>query len=116
MPVYEYEPDDRDCLMCEGRIDVIQGIHEDSLKYCPWCGLEVKRVVSRATFKIFGASPEDKSSRKGFTTFRRAEKGVWEKISGEGPDVLAGTKEDAAAVEAEKAPRKQVIDLDKEVN
>ena len=100
--------------MCEGHIDVIQGVNEESLKYCPWCGLEVRRVISRVTFKLAGTAPEDKSSRKGFTTFRRAEKGVWEKTSGEGPDVLAGTKEDVAAVEAEKNPRKPVIDLDNE--
>lgn len=114
MPVYEYEPDDRDCLMCEGRIDVIQGINEDPLKYCPWCGLEVKRIISRVTFKLSGAIPEDKTSRKGYTTFRKADKGVWEKISGEGPDILAGTKEDIAAVEAEKAPKKAVLDFDNE--
>lgn len=114
MPVYEYEPDDRDCLMCDGRVDVIQGINEEPLKYCPWCGLEVKRVVSKVTFKMAGAAPDDKASRKGFTTFRRAEKGVWEKVSGEGPDVLAGTKEDVAAVEEEKKPTKTVIDLDKD--
>ena len=24
MPIYEYEPDERNCLMCEGRIDVTQ--------------------------------------------------------------------------------------------
>lgn len=116
MPVYEYEPDDRDCLMCDGRVDVIQGIGEDPLKYCPWCGLDVKRVISRVTFKIQGSAPEDNTSRKGFTTFRKAEKGVWEKVSGEGPDVLTGTKDDIAAVDAEKAPPKKIIDLDKDVS
>jgi len=114
VPVYEYEPDDRDCLMCEGRVAVIQGIKEDPLKYCPWCGLDVKRVISRATFKLAGSTPDDKASRKGFTTFRRAEKGIWEKVSGEGPDVMSGTKEDIEAVDAEKAPKKPVIDLDKD--
>ena len=28
MPIYEYEPDDRDCLMCDGRVAVIQGSNE----------------------------------------------------------------------------------------
>lgn len=116
MPVYEYEPDDRDCLMCEGRISVIQSIHDEPLKYCPSCGLEVKRVISRAVFKVAGAVPEDKASRKGYTTFRKAEKGIWEKVSGEGPDILAGTKEDMASVEAEKSPKKPILDLDKEIS
>ena len=114
MPVYEYEPDDRDCLMCDGRVSVIQGINDEPLKYCPSCGLDVRRVISRVTFKLAGAITEDKASRKGYTTFRKAEKGVWEKVSGEGPDILAGTKADMEAVEAEKAPRKPVIDLDVE--
>ena len=102
MPVYEYEPDDRDCLMCEGRISVIQGIREEALKLCPWCGLEVKRVVSRASFKVATDSSPDAAAAKGFTTFKRTEKGVWEKLAGEGADYLVGTKEDVAAVEAEK--------------
>ncbi len=98
--------------MCEGRVDVIQSIHEEALKYCPWCGLDVRRIVSRATIKLSSSVPDDKAGRKGFTTFRRAEKGVWEKVGGEGPEILAGSKEDIEAVEAEKAPAKKVIDLD----
>ena len=114
MPVYEYEPKNHDCLMCEGRVDVIQGVNEEPLAYCPWCGLDVKRVISRATIKVGEAPSDDKAGRKGFTTFRRAEKGVWEKIGGEGPEILAGTKEDMDAVEAEKAQPKKVIDFDAE--
>ena len=102
--------------MCDGRVSAIQGIHDEPLKYCPTCGLEVRRVISRATFKVSGTAPDDKAARKGFTTFRKAEKGIWEKVGGEGPDILAGTKEDIAAVEAEKAPARPVIDLDKDVS
>lgn len=116
VPVYEYEPDDRDCLMCSGRVDVIQGINEEPLKYCPWCGLEVRRVISKVTFKMAGTPAQDDVSTKGFTTFRRAEKGIWEKVSGEGPDILAGTKADMEAVEAEKATAKKVVDLDQDIN
>ncbi len=114
MPIYEYEPEDRDCLICEGHISVIQGIHEDPLKYCPWCGLEVRRVVSRASFKISKEKSYEEAGKKGFTTFRRAEKGVWEKVAGEGPDVMAGTKEDMEAIEAEKISPPKVVDLDAE--
>lgn len=113
MPVYEYEPDDRDCFMCEGRVDVIQTASEEPLKFCPYCGLDVRRVISRAVFRVTGEGPTmDKAGKKGFTTFRRAEKGVWERIDGVGPDIIAGTKEDIAAVEAEKKPTK-ILDLDK---
>jgi putative FmdB family regulatory protein len=111
MPIYEYEPDDRECLMCPGRIEVIQGIDEEALKYCPQCGLEVKRVISRATFKMARPTGADRAAAKGLSTFRRAEKGKWEKIAGPGVDMIVGTPEDQAAVDAEKKPAK-VIDLD----
>lgn len=111
MPIYEYEPDDRECLMCEGRIQVIQSIGEEVLKFCPDCGLEVKRVISGATFKIARPSGADRAAGKGLTTFRRVEKGKWEKVAGQGVDMIVNTPEDFAAVEGEKkAPKK--IDLD----
>jgi hypothetical protein len=53
----------------------------------------------------------DRAGRRGFTTYRRAEKGLWERVDGVGPDAIAGTKEDMAAVEAEKCVPKR-IDLD----
>jgi len=54
----------------------------------------------------------EKAAAKGFTTFKKVEKGKWEKVGGEGPDMIVGTPEDTAAVEAEKKPAKKVIDLD----
>ena len=112
MPIYEYEPDDRECLMCPGRIEVIQGIKEDALTYCPQCGLEVRRVISRTSFKIGVEASHDRAARHGLTTFRRAEKGTWEKVAGPGVDVIQGTPEDMAQIEAEKGAPK-VLDLDK---
>lgn len=111
MPIYEYEPDDRDCLICDGRVEAMQGINDPPLKFCPTCGLEVRRVVSRASFKMQKGSSAEKAAEKGFTTYKRAEKGKWEKVGGEGPDMIVGTKEDISAVEAEKKPPKKVLDL-----
>lgn len=112
MPIYEYEPDGHDCLICNGRTEVIQKITDEPLQYCPTCGLEVRRVVSRASFKLGIQSSPEKSAQRGFTTFKRVEKGKWEKIGGEGPDMIVGSAEDMKAVEEEKAPAKKVIDLD----
>lgn len=111
MPIYEYEPLDRDCLMCSGRVDVIQGIDEEPLAYCPDCGLSVRRVISRAAFRMARPSGADRAAQGGFSTWRRAEKGVWEKVAGPGVDVIVGAPEDAQAVEAEQAPKK-IVDLD----
>jgi|CXWL01.1.fsa_nt_gi putative FmdB family regulatory protein len=85
MPIYEYEPDERDCLLCEGRLDVIQNIDEESLKTCPWCGLSVNRVISRASINIKTSVDPDSAAKKGFSTFRKLETGKWEKVAG--PDV-----------------------------
>lgn len=95
MPVYEYAPVHPVCGMCPDRFAVIQSASEAPLESCPFCGMDVTRLVSGASFRIA------KGEVPGFTTFKRAENGVWEKISGEGADVLEATPVDRAAV-AEK--------------
>lgn len=92
MPIYEYEPKDRDCLMCEGRIEVLQTIDEPTLEHCPHCGLDVCRVVSRASIQVQrGVSPEA-AAKKGFSTYRRAGKGTWEKVAGPGEGATQGER------------------------
>lgn len=114
MPIYEYEPsDDRDCLICENRLQLMQGISEDALTLCPFCGMDIKKVISQATFKFQKHHGAEDAGKKGFTTYKRSEKGVWEKTGGEGADYLVGTKEDIAAVEAEKQKPAKKLDLDK---
>jgi putative FmdB family regulatory protein len=108
MPIYEYEPDEYDCLICNGRFEAIQGIDEPPLNHCPTCGQLVRRVVSLASFKTRGTLSLDKAGQKGFTAYRRAEKGVWERVAGSGVDAIVGTPEDIAAVEAEKRPPRVV--------
>ena len=112
MPIYEYEPDGHDCLMCEGRVAAIQGINEEPLSYCPDCGLKVRRVISKASFKM-AKGGADEAAKRGFTTFKRAEAGIWEKVAGPGVDGIMATAEDRAAAEAEKSsPKRKVLDLD----
>lgn len=82
MPIYEYEPIDRDCLMCPNRIEVLQGIEDDTLAICPRCGLSVSRVVSRASIKVSRDVDPEKAAKKGFSTFKRIGKGAWEKVAG----------------------------------
>lgn len=86
MPIYEYEPDDRECLMCEGRVEVLQAIDENPLRYCPYCGLEVRRVISKASIRVDKTPSAEVAAKKGFTTFRRAGRGVWEKVAGPGEE------------------------------
>jgi putative FmdB family regulatory protein len=106
MPIYEYEPVDHDCLMCEGKVSVIQGINEEPLTHCPDCGMPVRRVISKASFKL-SKGDFDQAAKKGFTTFRRSEQGVWEKIAGEGVDGIVSPDK----VEPVERPAK-TLDLD----
>jgi len=82
MPIYEYEPIDRECLMCDGRIEVIQSVDDEPFKYCPHCGLGVCRVVSRASIKLKGDLDPETAAKKGFSTFKRIGKSTYEKVAG----------------------------------
>ena len=91
----------------------MQGINEEALELCPFCGMEIVKVVSRASFNLKKHQDSDQAGQKGFTTYKRSEKGVWEKVAGEGADYLVGSKEDMAAIEAEKQKPAKKLDLDK---
>ena len=108
MPVYEYEPVDHDCLMCPNRVAVIQSASEEPLKYCPDCGLDVRKVISEAAFKMDRSDKLERAGARGFTTWKRAQEGTWEKVSGPGVDVIQGSPEDIAAVKEKPA---KVLDL-----
>lgn len=114
MPIYEYEPVDRECFICNGRVEFMQNVSEEPLEYCPTCGLEVQRVVSRASIQLRRGTTPEKAAKRGFTTFKRVEKGKWERISGEGPEMILGKQEDIDAVESESQATKKVYDLDSE--
>lgn len=113
MPIYEYEPCDHDCLICEGKLELLQQISEEALSRCPYCGLGIKKIVSQVTHKIKKHHGAEKAGDKGFTTYKRAEKGVWEKTGGDGADYLVGSKEDMAQIEEEKKKPAKKLDLDK---
>ena len=91
----------------------MQSISEHALSLCPFCGMEITKVVSRASFKVQKHHGPEDAGKKGFSTYTKSEMGVWEKVGGDGADYLVGSKEDIAAVEAEKQKPAKKIDLDK---
>ena len=111
MPIYEYDLSDGECQMCPGHFEVLQSLDEDALEHCPGCGLPCKRVVSRVSFSMRTSADPDSAAKKGFTTWKRARKGEWEKLAGPGVDGIVSSDEDKQAIEAEKKKPK-VIDLD----
>lgn len=108
MPIYEYEHIWDTCLDGSERVDVLQRPSEPALKYCPYCGLEVRRLVGRPAVHVSGAPKLRKAGQKGFTTFRRAEQGVWERVDGDGVDAIVATDEQ----KAELASEGKVLNLD----
>lgn len=112
MPIYEYEKCDGDCEICPGRFDALQGINDDPLAYCPTCGLSVKRVVSPMRFAIDKTTNYDKAAKQGFSTYKKSEYGVWEKVAGEGVDAIVSSEEDKRAVAEEKSATKKSKSFD----
>lgn len=89
MPIYEYEHTEVRGPQCEERIEVMQGVNDEPLDACPECGMEIKRVISRAGFIMgINLSPES-TAKQGFTTYRKTGLGTYEKAGGEGPDTLS---------------------------
>jgi putative FmdB family regulatory protein len=110
VPIYEYEPADHDCLMCDGRIEVMQGINDAALEYCPYCGLPVRRVISRASIQIAKGLPPDAAAKRGFTTFRKLERGRYEKVAGEGPEMIVKTSDQQELEAAAKDPHNEIVE------
>ena len=94
MPVYEYEHTEGDCELGETRFAVIQPARESVLADCPWCGQPVKRVVSRVSVVKSRKFSAGKAADRGFTTWRRAGFGQWEKVAGDGVDGIVADPQD----------------------
>ena len=92
MPIYEYAATDKGCTHCEARFDVRQKLADPELTQCPQCSAPVRRVISAPSFAIGNAHTlnEKHAARHGFTQYRRAGKGVYEKTAGKGPKFISG--------------------------
>lgn len=90
MPIYEYAPIAGDCPHCHGRFEVFQHLSDAELTACPECGQACKKVISASNFAISGGHhlKEANIAEKGFTQYRRVEKGKYEKTAGNGPDTI----------------------------
>jgi putative FmdB family regulatory protein len=94
MPIYEYralaacanaEP-------CNGQIEVFAKMADADLTHCPRCGVAIERVIS-APASAMGSGhllQEKNFAAKGFTQYRKAGGGVYEKTAGDGPQFISG--------------------------
>ena len=92
MPIYQYKPDQESCADCVAGCDLLQRLADPALTRCPACGNPVHRVIS-APQVVSGQSHRTSEShvgKHGFTQYKRAGKGVYEKTAGKGPDYISG--------------------------
>ncbi len=92
MPLYEYAAVAKGCAYCEAHFDLRQKLDEPELTACPQCGALVQRVLGAPGVAIGNKHvlKESNVEKKGFTQYRRAGKGVYEKTVGKGPKYISG--------------------------
>lgn len=94
MPIYEYERiEGTGCDECPApSFEVVQRMADEPLTTCPSCGAKVVRRVTSAAVHGAGASHAMLSNKnlsdKGFTQYKKAGDGFYEKTAGKGPDVI----------------------------
>ena len=95
MPIYEYEHDTQSGPECAPRFEVLQRVADQPLVHCPTCGFACHRVLSsfatgRPKAGLSGKADLSPNNleRLGFTQYRRAKGGRYEKTCGQGPSVI----------------------------
>jgi len=92
MPIHQYLPDHAGCDFCRDGFDLLQRLADPALSACPECGTPIHRIIS-APQVISGQAhrtSESHAGKHGFTQYKRAGKGVYEKTVGKGPAYISG--------------------------
>lgn len=90
MPLYKYEAEGQGCSHCQSRFEVLQRVDQEPLTRCPECGQLVRRVFSSCAISRAptGTLSPKNLERHGFTQYRKAGDGYYEKTCGPGPDLI----------------------------
>lgn len=94
MPIYEFTAADpsQSCAHCATRFEIFARISDPELTRCPQCGAAIKRLISVAS--VIGGQAhlqkESHFSKRGFTQYKKAGGGVYEKTAGDGPQFISG--------------------------
>jgi len=91
MPLYLYKSEAEGCQQCAAGFEVLQSVKEPPVEKCPHCGGAVRRVFSPfATIKSTKSMLSPKNlDRLGFTQYKKAGGGHYEKTAGSGPQVIS---------------------------
>ena len=90
MPFYEYAASEASgCKKCGQGFESLQKIDALPIETCPACGNPVRRVLSAPNLTRSSPSLDPKNIEKhGFTQYRKAGKGTYEKTAGTGPRTI----------------------------
>ena len=90
MPIYEYQSDGKGCEHCRNRFEVLQRMDEPPLAQCPECQEPCHRVLSAfaVTQGTRGMLSPKNLEQHGFTQYRKAGGGYYEKTCGKGPRTI----------------------------
>ncbi len=92
MPIYAYAPLAEACPTCRDGLEILQRLADAPLTHCEACGGAIERVLGAPSVVMGGAHrlKESHVAKHGYTQYRRAGKGVYEKTAGKGPDIITG--------------------------
>jgi len=92
MPFYTYQAaTDEYCDYCKHSFDILQKLSANPVAFCPECSNRVKKIISAPNVVSGKAhlTTDKKAAQKGFTKYKRAGKGVYEKTAGTGPKYIS---------------------------
>ncbi len=91
MPIYEYQPaGEASCKHCRDGFELLQKLDDAPFAECLNCGGALKRVISAPNLNTQKANLDASNlDKKGFTQYRKVEKGVYEKTAGQGPRYIS---------------------------
>lgn len=93
MPLYDYAPKSGKCKRCNGRFEVMQRVAEPKLTRCPTCNKPCERLISAVALGGKYAVTPNKVKNLGFTQYKKAGDGVYERTAGSGgPEVIVRGK------------------------
>ena len=77
MPIYEYEPLDlsKTCKKCRHGFEHIQGINEAPLSHCPFCGHDVRKIISWCRAAVVETSEAHAHISKKIASYEK--EGMW---------------------------------------
>jgi putative FmdB family regulatory protein len=92
MPIYEYAAKSKGCPYCEGHFELLEKLSAEPLAVCPKCAAEITRVITAPSVAVGNSHllKESHAAKHGFTQYRRAGDGVYEKTAGKGPKYISG--------------------------